>query len=1052
VLKANRNTRDLRSALLLGAATAAALGMVSSAAAQEAGGNVETVVVTGSRIPQAGLYAASPVTAVGQQELKFEGTTNVINLINNLPQVVADQTSTMSNGATGTANIDLRGLGASRTLVLINGSRLQPGDPIVPEPDVNDIPAALVDHVEVLTGGASAVYGSDAEAGVVNFIMRKDFEGVELDGQYDIYNADNNNQGYRAIVDQSGFPQSEKGVWNGGTSTGTLLFGADSPNGKGNVTGYIGYQNTQPVLEGSRDFSACTNKFSDQTPQAVFECGGSSNYDRVISWNNEFMSAGPSSGDYFIQGTGKAGTGQFVGFGSLPGSQTHFNYGAINYLQRPDTRYTGGFFAHYQENKQLDLYSNFMFTDDLSRAQVAQSGLFLASGTVSGSFYNVNCSNPYLSAQENQQLCGLLPGDMLVTQGGRTFWDGGGNGYCAAFGLPCQNGQSLTWIGRRNVEGDPRISQLRHTSYRMQVGARGDLGDGWTYDIYAQYGYTIFVDDELGYVSIQKIGEALQAVPGPNGTIVCADGNPNCTPIDVFSGIGGLTHAMETGIATSAIQDGFTEEQIVSGSLTGDLGAWGGKSPWAKNPIGISFGGEWRAEYLNFNPDAAVASGDLSGFGGAAPPVPTSGFNVTEGFTEVQVPLVEGMNWVESLSLNGGYRYSSYNLAGNVTSYKYGAEWQPIDDIRLRASYQRAVRAPNVLELFGPTTIGLFGGNDPCASQSISGVVAHNCETAGGFPLAQVPANDIGSPLLACVAGQCNRQTGGVATVKPEKSDTRSIGFVFTPTFFDGFTATVDYFDIRIANFLGPINPNAVLASCYGPSATAASQAVACADIHRDASHTIVSQQGYVVDLVTNQGSDQTKGWDFETNYTVSSENLGLPGWGGLNINFFGSWEQKLTVFPITGFEGSYNCAGLYGYTCGSPTPKWRHKLRFTWTSPWDFDLSLQWRYLSGVFLDSNTSNPLLNGACGGTSTSPAPCPDIKDNHISSFNYFDISGNWTISPGVSARAGINNMFDKEPPFIFSGIAGPSQFGNGNTFPGTYDALGRQFFVGLTVKY
>jgi outer membrane receptor protein involved in Fe transport len=526
VLKANRNTRDLRSALLLGAATAAALGMVSSAAAQEAGGNVETVVVTGSRIPQAGLYAASPVTAVGQQELKFEGTTNVINLINNLPQVVADQTSTMSNGATGTANIDLRGLGASRTLVLVNGTRLQPGDPIVPEPDVNDIPAPLVDHVEVLTGGASAVYGSDAEAGVVNFIMRKDFEGVEMDGQYDIYNANNDNTGYRNLITTAGFPQSEKGVWNGGTSTGTLIFGADSPNGKGNVTGYIGYQNTQPVLEGSRDFSACTSAFTDQTPAATFRCGGSSNFDRFISLNNAILSQGLSGGDYFNLGTGQPGSGQFVGFGSLPGSQTHFNFGAINYLQRPDTRYTGGFFAHYQQNKQLDWYSSFMFTDDVSRAQVAQSGLFLGSGTVSGSFYNVNCSNPYLSAQQNQQLCGLLPGDSLITQGGHTFWDGGGNGYCTVIGFPCQAGQSLMEIGRRNVEGAPRISELRHTSYRMQIGARGDLGDGWTYDVYAQYGYTLFTDNELGYVSIVKIGKELQAVTAPNSPIVLSAGTP----------------------------------------------------------------------------------------------------------------------------------------------------------------------------------------------------------------------------------------------------------------------------------------------------------------------------------------------------------------------------------------------------------------------------------------------------------------------------------------------------------------------------------------------
>jgi len=364
------------------------------------------------------------------------------------------------------------------------------------------------------------------------------------------------------------------------------------------------------------------------------------------------------------------------------------------------------------------------------------------------------------------------------------------------------------------------------------------------------------------------------------------------------------------------------------------------------------------------------------------------------------------------------------------------------------------VRAPNVLELFGPETVGLFGGQDPCSSSSISATVKHNCETGGGFPLAQVPANVIGSPTLSCVANQCDSETGGVATVKPEESDTRSVGAVFTPTFFDGFTATVDYFDIYISKALGAIDPDAILASCYGPSATAQSQAVACALIHRDTSHTIDTPNGFVIDLVTNEGSEQTKGFDFEANYQFSFDDLGpaVTGWGGMTFNFVGTLNNKLDTYPITGFAGNYNCAGLYGYVCGSPTPRWRHKLRVTWTSPWDVDLSLQWRHISGVNLDSNTNNPLLNGECGGSSTSPAPCPDIKDNHIASFNYFDLASDWTVREGVSLRAGVNNLFDKEPPLVFPGIAGPEQFGNGNTFPGVYDALGREVFVAATIKY
>src|SRR5690348_8345258 len=253
----------LRARLLMGGATIAVLS-VSAASAQQAGENVETVVVTGSRIPQTGVYAASPVTAVGQQELKFEGTTDVTTLVNNLPESFVGQTGNMSNGSTGTATVNLRGLGASRTLVLVNGTRLMPGDPGFPVADLNDIPAALVDHVEVLTGGASAVYGSDALAGVVNFIMRKDFEGVEADGTYSVFNNSNDNSRWRGLIQTKvdaggfGFAQAKEGIWNGQTADASLIMGTNTANDKGNVTAYLSYRNTQPILEATRDYSACT--------------------------------------------------------------------------------------------------------------------------------------------------------------------------------------------------------------------------------------------------------------------------------------------------------------------------------------------------------------------------------------------------------------------------------------------------------------------------------------------------------------------------------------------------------------------------------------------------------------------------------------------------------------------------------------------------------------------------------------------------------------------------------------------------------------------------
>jgi outer membrane receptor protein involved in Fe transport len=587
----------------------------------------------------------------------------------------------------------------------------------------------------------------------------------------------------------------------------------------------------------------------------------------------------------------------------------------------------------------------------------------------------------------------------------------------------------------------------------MVVGAKGDLGSGWSYDIYGLYGTTLFEQFQAGNWSQQRIINALNVDPATGQCFVAEQGiDPTCVPLDIFNGFGSITPAMENYVNATSLQQGYTEEQVVSGSLSGDLGQYGIKSPWAKDSVGVAVGGEYRAEYLQLNPSRDLVIGDIAGNGGKTLPVPRSGFNVAEGFGEVRVPIVQGMPWVEDLSVNAGYRYSSYNISGSVDSYKYGAEWQPIDDFRLRASYQRAVRAPNVLELFSPANVVLFGGQDPCASPSSPTVLA-NCLSGGGVAHAAVP--NPGSGILSCPAAQCNNQVGGNINLVPEVSDTRSVGLVFTPTFLEGFTATIDYFAIKVAGYM-PANGETglpspvILSACYGDAATPASQGFACNLVFRDPqNHSIHTINGFVQDLATNAGALRTKGFDFEANYQVDLGDWIGP-YGSLAANFVGTKLNELQFTPVPGFL-SYDCAGLFGQVCGTPSPEWRHKLRLTWTSPWDFDFSVNWRHLSSVDLDLNTSNPLLNGACGA---SGFPCPDLSDAHIGAFDYFDLAVNWNVHQGVSLHAGVNNVFDKDPPILDSnnyGISAPP-FGNGNTYPGVYDSLGRTIFVGATIKY
>ncbi|HEY7979161.1 MAG TPA: TonB-dependent receptor [Rhizomicrobium sp.] len=1018
--KANQNKHSLRSALLLGASAAAALSVAAPAMAQDQ--SVETVVVTGSRIPQQGIYSSSPVTAVGQQELKLEGTTDVSTLLNNLPSVFADFGNSQANGASGTATVNLRNLGSARTLVLVDGKRLMPGDPALPVADLNNIPAALVDHVEVLTGGASAVYGSDAEAGVVNFIMRKDFQGVEVDGQYTVNQADNNTSKYRTFQNNAGFPNAQKDWWGGQSNDVTLLMGTNTGDNKGNVTAYLSYRHVNPVTEDKRDFSACS--LSTNFTSSL-KCAGSSNYDRIISFDTLFNGGGGGGGDFF------GGNTTWVPYTGVPAQK--FNYGPLNYLQRPDDRYSGGFFGHYEVNKALDIYTSFMFADDHTVAQIAPSGAFLGSGpldfpgTASPGYFQINCSNPLMTAQQNALLCNT-PGSALV--GGR--FNGAGN---------LTPGQALVQIGRRNIEGGNRQDDLRHTSYRMNIGAKGDLGNNWSYDVYAQYGVSLFSETYDNEFSKQRTENGLEIDPAtgkcfaaePDANGITADAK--CVPLDLFHGLGAITPTQLGYVAAQGFKEGYTREQIVSGSLTGDLGEWGIQSPWAKSPVGVSIGAEYRSEAIQLKTSRDFQINDLAGQGGATLPVPLSGFNVVEGFTEVRVPIVQGAPFFEDLTATGGYRYSSYNISGSVTSYKYGLEWQVVDDVKLRGSVQRAVRAPNVLELFAPANIGLFGGNDPCATS-----------TAGACATVPHAGN---ATLLSCPAAQCNQQSSGNINLKPETSDTKTFGLVFTPTFIDGFTATIDYFNIKVDNYISFISPSLTLNGCYG-TLSPTSQAFFCPFVHRSATGTIFGA-GYVGRATLNLPYLQTKGVDFETNYTTDMADWGWHDAGSLAFNFLGTYTQHLITQPIptaavsVGSDKTYECAGMFGITCGIPTPKWRHKFRITWSSPWDFDLSLNWRHLGGVKFDGNSTNTNLNSGAAF---------DVPDNKIGSFDYFDLSGNWTVSEGLELRAGIDNLFDKTPPTVDSNalaISGPP-FGNGNTFPGVYDSLGRTIFVGGTYKF
>jgi outer membrane receptor protein involved in Fe transport len=455
------------------------------------------VVVTGSRIAQPNLETTSPVTQVTAEDVITQGVTKIEDLINQLPQAFAAQNGTVSNGATGTATVNLRGLGSARTLVLIDGRRMPAGGVTSGSyaADLNQIPTAMVERVEVLTGGASAVYGSDAVAGVVNFIMKKNFEGIQIDGQYAMYQHNNSFSGPGAVqlrdtiaarhaTNPSQFNLPDDNVTDGNGVQGTITMGVSTEDGRGNITAYLSYQDNKPVLQRDRDYSACALAAN---PTVSFACGGSG-----TAFPGTFTSFGGNSNA--IPGPdGKVGTADDVrpdtnplpDFNSTVDSATgntfrafnnatdQYNFGPTNYYLRPDTRYSLGAMGHYELAPFADVYTQLMFTDVRSVAQIAAGGAFFNTGTI-------NCDNPFLSAQQATTIgCGAA-----ATAATTTINPDTGEPFLADANVVPM------YLGRRNIEGGGRQSQFHNQSFRTLLGSRGDIAEGWNYDVSVQFSRT----------------------------------------------------------------------------------------------------------------------------------------------------------------------------------------------------------------------------------------------------------------------------------------------------------------------------------------------------------------------------------------------------------------------------------------------------------------------------------------------------------------------------------------------------------------------------------
>jgi outer membrane receptor protein involved in Fe transport len=478
------------------------------------------------------------------------------------------------------------------------------------------------------------------------------------------------------------------------------------------------------------------------------------------------------------------------------------------------------------------------------------------------------------------------------------------------------------------------------------------------------------------------------------------------------------------------VTTGRVTEQVVSGSATGDLGQYGVKLPAAAQGLQLNLGLEWRQEQSSFVPNYAQQQGDVAGANNALSPV-AGEFAVKELFTEMRLPLAAHRVFAEDLFVDGGYRYSRHSSGFNTNTYKFGLQWAPVSAIRLRGSYQRAVRVPNISELFSLQYLDSNGVSvDPCAGTPTASLAA--CELTGVKP-AQY------GHILATDFGTYNSLEGGNPNLQPEVADTYTVGLVLQPDGAQNFTLSIDYFNIKIEGTIAATGADTVMRNCLASVGNPIQAAHFCPSIHRDTKGSLwLSESGYISDLLVNEGELATRGIDVNASYRVP-----LATAGSLLFTLVGTDLQSLQTTPVAGL-GSYDCAGYFGTLCGTVTPKWRHVFNATWATPWHgLAADFRWRYIGASESALTSASPFLSGT-----------PYLPLARIPAYNYFDLNGTVDLGKNFTLRLGVNNIADKAPPLVVGFDCALTAGGlcNGNTFPGVYDALGRYLFVIVSAQW
>lgn len=993
---------------IVSAVTAVVASLAMPVLAQQPAQNqqLERVEVTGSRILSLNAESAAPIQVITAADIAASGATNLQDLLLKNPTFgtpgISRTNSNFSTSSAGVSTIDLRNLGYDRTLVLVNGRRYVSGLPGSSAVDLNTIPTDFIERVEVMTGGASSTYGSDAVAGVVNIILKRNFEGVALD----------------ASVGQS---------WKNDDTLKkfSATFGTNSANGKANIMAHLAVSKQGAVYSRDRDASAV-----DQISVGGALTGDATD---IFTVQRPFYSSFAPQGRFFYNPAPSTASRTFDANGNLVGWSTNgpagdgvgatgFNRSAYRTIAIPTDRILMATKGDYALNDSHNLFFEGTYANTKTHTRLEPYPLDSAVSLTK------NAGNIPAETLVN----GVLVKNPLIPQ--------------ALFNLLTdRDGDGLKDYNftRRMSDIDARTSSANRDTFRVVGGMKGEINKTWSYETYLGYGFTREGQTGTGQVNVSNFLNALKVVPDPTpganfGQPICASAvarGQGCVPANIY-GANTLSAAASKYISAPSSLNTSVGQKMAGASVSGEL------FNLPAGAVGIAAGAEWREETSATNFDALTQTGLNAGNALAN----TAGkFQVREFFVETKLPLLKNLPAVKSLDGTLAYRHGEYSSVGGTNSWNAGLDWAINSTFRVRATQAQSVRAPNIGDLYqGPSQTFPTSIIDPCnnVKSTDTGVLATTCKSYPGV-LANMAANTAGG-VGTFKLGQADVQgisgyDNGNPLLKPEKGNSTTLGFAITPKdvpLLKNFNFTADYYDIKIDRAINPPGRNYTLDQCFNKG----NQAF-CKFITRRTAQQGAYSPGSL-DLINqtpqNSGGQKVRGIDLTAAY---AERVG-PGTLTARL----SWTHQLEAWTKPTDDADKD---TFLGEVGNPKNKWTLNLGYS-SGPWAINTATTFigrSYLDDQFMSSLCNiDPAITDPKLDNCTLPARKEQGK---IASKVYFDLQGSYKLGR-AQFYAGVGNLFNTKAPPIISGLPGDTT--GTETDAGTYDAIGRRYYVGMRYSF